>query len=536
MRVVGGEEAHLLARLLDDPADGLVRVGRDADLAPHVFPRVELEALQPLLVLAEGGDRGVELAHPARDPHGTLLDYADLQAREAVEDAVDDERRERLHGREGDRHVVDGAEVLRPAVEVRHRREAVREVVRVEELPAAAHVEHDRDAGFLRDLPHREEPDVARRVARGARRGNEQRLRAHRDRLLRHRARSLEVGERHVAGGEETPIDGAEVHHGAVVRAGETVGEVGIVLPLGVEQVGVQEGVEHELAREAEEVERAWAVLHETLRTVHRVRVAPGRARGYDHILDRVAEVVAALRPHAPEAGVVGIGTPGSLSARDGTLKNSNTTCLNGRPVHADLEQRLGLPVRLENDANCFALAEARDGAAVGRALVFGVILGTGVGGGLVIDGRVWAGPQHLAGEWGHHAIDPAGPECYCGQRGCVETLLSGPALEAAYRAAGGAPASVAEIAARAAAGEVTAAAVMERYLDCFGRALANVIDILDPDVVVLGGGLSNLDVLYTQGRDAVARYVFNDELTTPIVPNRLGDSAGVIGAALLTV
>src|SRR2546422_7467678 len=246
------------------------------------------------------------------------------------------------------------------------------------------------------------------------------------------------------------------------------------------------------------------AVLDETLRPVNRVRIATERERGYDHILGRVAEVVAALRPHAPEAGVVGIGTPGSLSARDGTLKNSNTTCLNGRPVHADREGRLGLAVRRETDANCFALAGARDGAAVGRALVFGVILGTGVGGGLVIDGRVRAGPQHIAGEWGHHAIDPAGPECYCGQRGCVETLLSGPALEAAYRAAGGAPASAADIAARAAAGEATAAAVMERYLDCFGRALANLIDILDPDVVVLGGGLSNLDALYTQGRGPV--------------------------------
>ncbi|TMB56404.1 MAG: ROK family protein [Deltaproteobacteria bacterium] len=278
------------------------------------------------------------------------------------------------------------------------------------------------------------------------------------------------------------------------------------------------------------------AVLDEALRPVHRVRVATERARGYDHIVDRVAEVVAALRPHALEVRLVGIGTPGSLSARDGTLKNSNTTCLNGRPVHADLERRLGLPVRLENDANCFALAEARGGAAQGHALVFGLILGTGVGGGLVIDGRVRAGPQHIAGEWGHHAIDPAGPECYCGQRGCVETLLSGPALEAAYRAAGGAAAPAAEIAARAAAGEATAAAVVQRYLDWFGRALANVIDILDPDVVVVGGGLSNLDVLYTQGRDAVARYVFNDELTTPIVANRLGDSAGVIGAALLTV
>src|SRR5438874_10820782 len=276
------------------------------------------------------------------------------------------------------------------------------------------------------------------------------------------------------------------------------------------------------------------AVLDEALRPVHRVRVATERARGYDHILGRVAEVVAALRPHGPEAGVVGIGTPGSLSARDGTLKNSNTTCLNGRPVHADLERRLGLPVRLENDANCFALAEARDGAALGRALVFGVILGTGVGGGLVIDGRVRAGPQHSAGEWGHHAIDPAGPPCYCGQRGCVETLLSGAALEAAYRAAGGPPLAAAEIAARAATGERAARDVVDRYLDRFGRALVNVIDVLDPDVVVLGGGLSKLEALYDCGRAAVPRYVFNDELRTPIVPNRLGDSAGVIGAALL--
>src|SRR5205814_5357569 len=200
-----------------------------------------------------------------------------------------------------------------------------------------------------------------------------------------------------------------------------------------------------------------------------RVRVATERERGYDHILDRVAEVVAALRPHAPEARLVGIGTPGSLSARDGTLKNSTRTCLTGRPLHADLERRLGLPVRLENDANCFALAEAHGGAAQGHALVFGVILGTGVGGGLVIDGRVWPGPQHIAGEWGHHAIDPAGPVCYCGRRGCVETLLSGPALEAAYRDAGGAAAGAPDIAARAGAGEAIAARVLAARLEDFG-------------------------------------------------------------------
>jgi fructokinase len=231
---------------------------------------------------------------------------------------------------------------------------------------------------------------------------------------------------------------------------------------------------------------------------------------------------------------VIGIGTPGSLSARDGTLKNSNTTCLNGRPLRADLEARLGLEVRLENDANCFALAEALHGSGRGHAMVFGVILGTGVGGGIVHDGRVWSGPQHIAGEWGHHAIDPDGPPCYCGQRGCVETMLSGPALEAAYAAEGGSPSGAGEVGMRAAVGETAAAAVLERYLDRFGRALANLITILDPDVVVLGGGLSNLDALYGRGRDAVARYVFNDELRTPIVRNQLGDSAGVLGAALL--
>jgi fructokinase len=275
-------------------------------------------------------------------------------------------------------------------------------------------------------------------------------------------------------------------------------------------------------------------VLDDPFLVRQRVRLPTERERGHEHILDRVAEVLAMLRPHAPEARVIGVGTPGSLSARRGTLKNSNTVCLNGRPLLADLEARFGMPVRLENDANCFALAEARHGAGRGHALVFGVILGTGVGGGVVYRGQVWSGPQHIAGEWGHHAIDPAGPPCYCGQRGCVETMLSGPALEAAYRAAGGAAKPAADVAARAVAGEALAAGVLERYLDRFGRALANVIAILDPDVVVLGGGLSNLDVLYTRGREAVARYVFNDELATPIVPNELGDSAGVLGAALL--
>ncbi len=277
-------------------------------------------------------------------------------------------------------------------------------------------------------------------------------------------------------------------------------------------------------------------VLDERLETIHRVRLSTERDHGYAHIVERVAAAVDALRPFAPGARTIGVGTPGSLSARTGTLKNSNTTCLNGRPLLADLEARLDLAVRLENDANCFALAEASHGAARGQRVVFGVILGTGVGGGLVIDGRVWSGPQHIAGEWGHHAIDPDGPACYCGQRGCVETLLAGPALEAAHRAAGGGSVSPADIATRAAAGEPLAAGVVERWLDRFGRALANVVSIIDPDAVVLGGGLSNIAALYSAGRDAVARYVFNDELRTPILPNALGDSAGVIGAALLAL
>jgi fructokinase len=265
-----------------------------------------------------------------------------------------------------------------------------------------------------------------------------------------------------------------------------------------------------------------------------RHRIATESAGGYDHILDRIALLAARLRREAPECQGLGIGTPGSVSARDGTMKNSNTTCLNGRRLPADLEERLGFPVRIENDANCFALAEAVAGAGCGGTLVFGVILGTGVGGGIVHRGELLRGPQHLAGEWGHHSIDPNGPACYCGQRGCVEAFIAGPAVERQYRDAAAVGRTMAEIVAASRAGEEIARTVFGAFIARFGRAVANLIDILDPDVVVLGGGLSNIDELYTLGRDAVARYVFNDELRTPIRRNELGDSAGVIGAALL--
>ena len=269
-------------------------------------------------------------------------------------------------------------------------------------------------------------------------------------------------------------------------------------------------------------------------RPVFRHRVPTESARGYEHIVERVALVVEACRRAAPECTTIGIGTPGAVSSRDGTMKNCNTTCLNGRPLPQDLSERLRLPLRIENDANCFALAEAVAGAGQGATLVFGVILGTGVGGGIVHRGELLSGPQHLAGEWGHHSLDPLGPACYCGQRGCVERFIAGPAVEEQYRSQTGEAAGMPAIVARYRDREPAATEVFHRFLDRFGRALANLIDILDPDAIVLGGGLSNIDELYTLGRDAVARYVFNDELRTPIRRNALGDSAGVIGAALL--
>ncbi len=275
-------------------------------------------------------------------------------------------------------------------------------------------------------------------------------------------------------------------------------------------------------------------VLDAEHRIVCRQRIATESERGYEHILSGVARVVQACRREAPDCQRIGIGTPGSVSSRDGTMKNSNTMCLNGRRLPDDLAELLEMSVHIENDANCFALAEAVAGAGRDAAMVFGVILGTGVGGGIVHRGELLCGPQHLAGEWGHHSIDPLGPSCYCGQRGCVERFLAGPAIEEQYRHLTGHPRAVAEIVTASRAGEPAALRVMQQLLDRFGRAIANVIDILDPDVIVLGGGVSNVDELYTAGRDAVARYVFNDELRTPIRRHALGDSAGVIGAALL--
>jgi fructokinase len=276
------------------------------------------------------------------------------------------------------------------------------------------------------------------------------------------------------------------------------------------------------------------------------------QADGYEAILDNIARLVSDLEGRAGESCTVGIGTPGAISTRTGALKNSNTVCLNGKPIKQDLERLLAREVRIANDANCFALSEALDGAGQGAPVVFGVILGTGVGGGIVVNGQLIEGLQHIAGEWGHNVLDPDGPPCYCGKRGCVETFLSGPGLARDFASAGGDPAVDARaIVERAAQCDPLAEAAMQRYLDRFGRALSVVLNILDPHVVVLGGGMSNIARLYTEGRECLAAHVFDaqgranvagagcagttsDELRTKILPNIHGDSSGVRGAAQL--
>jgi len=264
----------------------------------------------------------------------------------------------------------------------------------------------------------------------------------------------------------------------------------------------------------------------------------------YDATLAVIANLVRRSERDAgrygPVAAGVGVGIPGALSRHDGRIKNANSTWLIGRPFDRDLERALGRPVRLANDANCFALSEARDGAAAGAEVVFGVILGTGVGGGIVIDGKVVTGCNAISGEWGHNPLpwprdeERPGPPCYCGKFGCVETFLSGPGMLRDHAADDGRAHSPADIAAAATAGDPTATATLERYHDRLARALAQVINILDPDVIVLGGGLSNLPSLYNEIAPRLPAYVFSDRVDTRIVPPHHGDSSGVRGAAWL--
>lgn len=285
-------------------------------------------------------------------------------------------------------------------------------------------------------------------------------------------------------------------------------------------------------------------VLDDRDAVVLRRRVPTPRAEGYAAILTAIVGLVRALEAEVGARCSVGMGIPGTLRREDGLVKNANTTCLIGKPLARDLEQRLERTLRIENDANCFAVAEARMGAARGAEVVFGVILGTGVGGGLVLGGQARQGPHGIAGEWGHSPIEdrdpagPAAPACYCGQHGCIETRLSGPALEADFARLAGLPDArprpAAEIASLAEQGDGAASRALARYLSFFGEGLARIIHVVDPDVIVLGGGLANMDVLYTEGPRAIERVLFSDRLVTPIRRNALGDSAGVFGAAWL--
>ena len=271
---------------------------------------------------------------------------------------------------------------------------------------------------------------------------------------------------------------------------------------------------------------------------VQRLRVETQASRGYGFILSQIVAVVRELEKLSgiPCPAVIGIGTPGAVEPSSGDLKNSNTTCLNHQPLRQDLTRLLSREIRMANDANCFALAEATLGAATGEAVVMGLILGTGVGGGIVVNGQVLQGLHGIAGEWGHNPLMGESHPCYCGRKGCIETIISGPSLERFYRESGGAAIRLPEIVRAAALGEKTAVATLERLRDKFGEAIAAAINILDPDAIVIGGGVGNIDLLYSEEtRLTIERFLFNPTLATRILRPQLGDSAGVFGAAMLT-
>ena len=269
-------------------------------------------------------------------------------------------------------------------------------------------------------------------------------------------------------------------------------------------------------------------------------RRVPTPRDDYEGTLVAVADLVEGLERDTGGRSNVGIGIPGALSPATGRVKNANSVWLNGRALDKDLERRLERPLRFANDANCFALSEAIDGAAAGHRVVFGVILGTGVGGGLALDGRAWDGLNGVAGEWGHNPLpwpredERPGPPCYCGKTGCLETFLSGPGLARDHARATGERASAAEIAERATEGDERAEATLARYEDRLARGLASVIDIVDPEAIVLGGGLSQIGRLYERVPVLLPLYVFADAVGTPVLAPRHGDSSGVRGAARL--
>jgi fructokinase len=279
-------------------------------------------------------------------------------------------------------------------------------------------------------------------------------------------------------------------------------------------------------------------VLDKDGRERFRKRVASPRG-DYAETIEAVAALVAAAE-QATGRGSVGIGMPGAISPATGLVKNANSTWLNGQPLAEDLAARLGRPVKLTNDANCLALSEAADGAAAGEGIVFGVIIGTGTGGGIVVNGRALIGANAIAGEWGHNPLpwpqegEWPGPPCYCGRTGCVETFLSGPGLARDHHVRTGQQLDARAIAARACEGDQDACATLSRYEHRLARGLASIVNVLDPDVIVLGGGLSNIARIYQRVPEIWSEYIFSDRVSTRVVKAMYGDSSGVRGAAWL--
>ncbi len=273
---------------------------------------------------------------------------------------------------------------------------------------------------------------------------------------------------------------------------------------------------------------------------LQRLRIPTEAQNGYEHIINQIVRLVEVMTIETGiKPGKIGIGTPGTIEPSSGLMKNSNTICLNGMPLKRDIEKALAIPVKLANDANCFTIAEATFGVVRNKVpdarVVFGIIMGTGVGGGLVVDGKIIGGKHGIGGEWGHNFLDDSGGECYCGKTGCVEKILSGPNLEKYYENIMGIPRKMKEIVALHKEGkDEVATKTVHRMLSNFGKAFSNIINVVDPDAVVIGGGVGNIDLLYTEGVWEVEKNIFNHTLDTPFLRPKLGDSAGVFGAALL--
>ena len=267
---------------------------------------------------------------------------------------------------------------------------------------------------------------------------------------------------------------------------------------------------------------------------------AASPASDFNATVQAIAGLVQATESKLKATGSVGIGIPGSLSLATGLVRNANSTALNGLPLKEEIEKLLGREIRIANDANCFALSEAGDGAAAGESNVFGVIFGTGCGGGVVINGQIVEGINGIAGEWGHnplpapHDDERPGPACYCGRLSCIEAWLSGPSFARSYVRAGGDQLKPADIVARMRNGEALAQTCFDQYVDRAARALASIMNVLDPNVIVLGGGMSNIDELYTRIPQTWAPHVFSDRIDTRLIKNKHGDSSGVRGAAWL--